>query len=348
MQLLCSKKMNKVQFILITKKRSKKMKKLNNKVIKFAVITAISAIMIGCGGGGGAAGGGGYVNNSAYASAARVTPIEGSVIQFTGTKSTNTGISTTSAGVVTFTDVIKGMSSVVLNPSTSADVVSSRSEISNGISATGTEYSKIIQVNNASQELVAETITARDGAEHLMAGAWIENFTDNSTLGDIGMFVDGSNKFDTNTITVLTGIKTYTGVLVGFYHDNEFTDNEPLVFTSEDVIVTVNFGTNSEIGRITSISMTDFEPYDPNDVVVPGSRIDLQSANIGTGEGGFTTGNSTARASDGSRYTGKWGSQFYQTENTFPKYIGGTFGGAGTNIASDEGVFIGVFFAEIQ
>lgn len=309
-----------------------------NKIITLAFA---SMFLVACGGGGGGGGSSaGASNTTRFQETANTTPIDGSVIQYVGAKDiTDIGIVAESSGKITFNNVISGLSTAVLNPT---DNVSEVSESGGGITVTFREYEKALANN---QTLAAEILTFNISSEHLSAGAWIENYSTNSTIGDVGIFVDGGEKTTQAVVLGATGSKTYTGIALGYYQDN-IDVKDGVAWYSTAVTVEVDFGTATETGTITSVSITDPETDDPNIVVGSGSRVDLQSAAITDVLGGFTTGNTTASADDGSRYSGKWGSQFYYIEGTQPKYIAGTFGGAGTNAASDYGTFIGVFLAK--
>lgn len=313
-----------------------------NKIITLAFA---SMFLVACGGGGGGGGSSaGASNTTRFQETANTTPIDGSVIQYVRAKGIkDIGITAESSGKITFDNVISGLSTAVLDPAVVADVVSDDSETGGGIDVTFREYEKVLANN---QTLAAEILTFNISSEHLSAGAWIENYSTNSTFGDVGIFVDGGEKTTKTVVLEATGAKTYTGIALGYYQDNVDV-KDGVAWYSTAVTVTVNFGTATETGTITSVSITNPETYDPNFVVSPGARVDLQSAAITDGVGGFTTGNTTASSDLGSQYRGKWGSQFYYTDaDNKPKYIAGTFGGAGINAASDYGTFIGVFLAD--
>ncbi len=307
--------------------------KCNNQAIKLVAIIILAVTLTACG------------EDDApitpFSRVANAQPVAGSVIQYARTEDiSNYGIDIAANGAVTFTNLIAAEDNFTLDAANNTGT-----ELDATITTTARVYTETILSN---QNIVsARTISFTDTAnssEYITAGVWIEDYSANSTLGDVGIFVDGSQEF--TNIAQLTGTKTYSGIANGYYHDTDFTDNAPIIFASGSVTITVDFGTDSEAGMITDvaiINLTAESPSDPNYAVRAGFEINGQAADIANEASGFTTGDTIATADDGSEYSGKWGSQFYSTDAGSPKYIAGTFGATGTNSVSKYGTFIGTF-----
>lgn len=327
-------------------------------ISKITILTISGLLLVSCGGGGG--GGGGNTAKS-ISDVAKTTPIEGSVIQYVRAKDiANIGINSAANGDITFENILnlQGTSSFTLKATDNIGLLSGN--ITSNQFATAREYQKALP-NNETLGAAIITISKTSPREHLTAGVWIEDYSENSTIGDLGIFVDGGTKFNTNNMTALTGTKEYRGFAFGYYRDIRYDDFDegdgdiPDGWYDRNASIRVDFGTINEIGTITlNIQIRNLNITYISDA---GVRTDINpnidstlKAKIGNEEGGFTTGNTIATDdfSGPGRYSGKWGSQFYYTEATGgkPKYIAGTLGGTGTNAASNYGTFIGAFFAE--
>ena len=154
---------------------------------------------------------------------------------------------------------------------------------------------------------------------------------------EFGAFAGGSDPFTQSNLAALSGDATYEGAAEGVYSN---TTEEYSALFSADVTLTAEFRNASELGTISGKI---------DDIRVDGSAVEgdpevtLGSANIGTSNGGFFTGD-TSLTNDGINFTGKWGGQFFGNGHSSgqPDSVVGTFGGA-TSDGNES--FVGVFGA---
>ena len=175
----------------------------------------------------------------------------------------------------------------------------------------------------------------------LAAGIWAF-IPDSKVLGDyeFGAFADGGDPFNGN-LQALTGTARYGGQAVGVYYASSADGSEAGPFTA-DVALTANFGAAGSIsGDVRNIETEGGTEID--------ATLALGSADIGSSNGGFFTGN-TSMTFGGRTYTGAWGGQFFDDgadPTDHPASVAGTFG-ATTSEAGGTGSLVGAFGAERQ
>ena len=180
------------------------------------------------------------------------------------------------------------------------------------------------------------------GTDWLAAGIWTF-VPDSGEPGDyeFGAFADGGDPFDGN-LQALTGAARYAGQAVGVYYASSADGSEAGPFTA-DVALTANFGAAGSIsGDVRNVETEGGSPID--------ATLALETANIGSSNAGFFTGNT--RMEFGERiYTGRWGGQFFDNgaDTDHPASVAGTFG-ATTSEAGGTGAgsLVGAFGAERQ
>ena len=185
------------------------------------------------------------------------------------------------------------------------------------------------------------------GTDWLAAGIWTF-VPDSEEPGDyeFGAFADGGDPFEQDNLQALTGTAEYEGQAVGVYYafSTSTDESEAGPFTA-DVALTANFSTAEALGSISG-TVSDVETQD-------GTAIDatlaLRSADIGSSNGGFFTGD-TSMTFGGRTYAGSWGGQFFDdgaADTDPPASVAGTFG-ATVREAGGTGSLVGAFGAERQ
>ena len=142
----------------------------------------------------------------------------------------------------------------------------------------------------------------------------------------------------------MTGTATYSAQdgATGVYADAEEGRN---YFFDADVTLTANFGNGSELGTISG----RIHNFDVDGLTVTGNpELTLDSADIGSSNSGFFTGDTRMDVVGGSNFTGKWGGQFYgngANPTDAPGSVAGTFGAA---TADGSESFLGAYGAYKQ
>ena len=182
--------------------------------------------------------------------------------------------------------------------------------------------------------------------DYLAGGIWVYAPDNASSLDDYeyGAFVDGSDPFVQNNLAGVTGTATYSAQdgATGVYADAEEGRN---YFFDADVTLTANFGNGSELGTISG----RIHNFDVEGLTVSGNpELTLGSADIGSSNSGFFTGDTRMDVVGGSNFTGKWGGQFYgngANPTDAPGSVAGTFGAA---TADGSESFLGAYGAYKQ
>ena len=302
--------------------------------------------------------------------AAQATPRSGSVTQTSNVASmvTQDSISATvtssSSGLVVTATHTAADGTTQTTIDTSTDTARDNPEDTTGSGSDRTyrkfEVSKGTDAGDTSNDIYVTLYTTPLGAastDYLVFGTWVEVPNNaNPTGADttrgfyIGAFADGPNgSLTPATYISATSSATYTGDAAGLY-----LQNDPDVGNFYgDVSLTAAFGSTPTIsGRVSNIMVRDLD--DPDFELLGTSaapaNLMLESATIGSANGGFFTGDTSLdfTDSDGTySYEGKWGGQFYGAE---AEAVIGTLGGAGggTPDGGDAGFrssFVGAFGA---
>ena len=176
--------------------------------------------------------------------------------------------------------------------------------------------------------------TPTPDTDYLSGGIWVFVPKPATETGryEFGVFVYGSDPFESGNVAALTGSAKYEGGASGLYSDPDADSNSFFSAMSE---LTADFEDDMIDGRIFSF-------------IINGQEIeDLELMLVETGLGtGFFSGATSATYGDG-EFTGRWGGRFYgngATANDKPGSVAGTFGAAD----DDDRSFIGVFGAHRQ
>ena len=188
------------------------------------------------------------------------------------------------------------------------------------------------------------TETVQD-ADYLAGGIWVRVPADAASVADyeFGAFVDGNDPFRQANLAGLTGTATYTGDATAVYSYQPTNRN---YFVDADVRLTADFGDASSLGSISG-TVSNIRGEGPASDSYDGVSVSLGTAQIGSADSGFFTGDVTTRGTD-SAFTGKWGGQFYgngAAASDHPGSVAGTFGAA---TADGSESFVGAYGAERQ
>ena len=191
--------------------------------------------------------------------------------------------------------------------------------------------------------LVGEIFTDWKGSgdtDYLVGGMWavIPKDLIDSRLLSIGVFIDGSDKFNQGNLVSLSGTAKYVGDAYGIY-----ADQQEAVYVGGTTNLTANFGDSSQLGTIDGSVSKVY--YISNEQLVPGNpTLTFNPANIGSTNSGFFKG-TTSMTFDNKAYSGQWGGQFYGNDGTKPSSVAGTFGG---KAADDSASLLGIFSSYLQ
>ncbi|SMN00457.1 hypothetical protein SPONN_1699 [uncultured Candidatus Thioglobus sp.] len=321
--------------------------------LNLSVLLLASVFLTACGGGttsarSDSASGFSGVSATQYKTAADTTPKQGSVIQSNINNRPNLGVDVTKTGV-TFAD-IAGEQSVAFSGAndriTHEDIRSTENTDGNpdldSPDFSLSVYERDLSAGNITVINAIATYGAGDN-DYLSYGIW--GYRADNDNHEIGFYIDGGDPFTVGNIAGLTGQATYS-----------MTNGALAVYRTPtnsgaalgDVSLIASFGDSSSRGTISG-TINNMRLYSSTlslegDGEVSDIVINLESANIGSEEGGFWTGN-TAGSGRGDSYAGKWGGQFYvngASATDEPGIAAGTFGGA-----NDDGStsFVGAFVA---
>ena len=189
------------------------------------------------------------------------------------------------------------------------------------------------------------TVTTPD-ADYLAGGIWVRVPADAASVADyeFGAFVDGNDPFRQANLAGLTGTATYTGPegATAVYSHQGTNRN---YFVDGDVRLTADFGDASSLGSISG-TISNITGEGPEPDWYEGVSVTLGTAQIGSADSGFFTGDTSTTGTD-SAFTGKWGGQFYGNgaAGAHPGSVAGTFGAA---TADGSESFVGAYGARRQ
>ena len=194
--------------------------------------------------------------------------------------------------------------------------------------------------------VIAQTRPPTEGnTDWLTAGIWAFVPTDGSALTsyEFGAFADGGDLFEQENLQALTGTASYDGRAFGVYYSispDGTSDAGPFGGT---ISLTADFGTDGELGRVSG-SVTDIIVEGGSQI--PGVDLALNSADIGSANGGFFTG-TTSMTLNERTYGGRWGGQFFGNgaAGAQPGSVAGTFG-AGAREDGSAAALVGAFAAD--
>ena len=202
------------------------------------------------------------------------------------------------------------------------------------------------QVNGGQRVVVVYPRTAEEGeTDWLAAGIWAFVPDSSEALDDyeFGAFADGNDPFDPADLQALTGTAEYEGQAVGVYYSLSTDGSEAGPFTADVALVADFDAANTTHGSISgTVRNVETEGGSPI-----GATLALETAAIGSSEGGFFTG-STSMTFDGRDYAGDWGGQFFgdgAAPTDHPASVAGTFGATASE-AGGTGSLVGAFGAE--
>ncbi len=315
-----------------------------------AMILTILLIFVqtGCGGGGGSSNA--VVRDSLVdfvvregpaevVKSANSAPIPGSVTQSSAGDTVQATVSgSSSSGFPDTVDVT--INGIRQNPNdytiySTATIRSDHATYHSGIYYSGEDFD-----NDPSTDtwLVGEITTDWEGSgdtDYLVGGIWavVPKKPADRHLLNIGVFIDGNDKFIQNNLAGLSGTADYVGDASGVY-----ADSEGAAFVAGTARLTADFNDSSQLGTIGG-TVTKFY-YTSNQVSVPNSpTLNFHSANIGPTDSGFFKG-TTSMTYENKEYSGQWGGQFFGNGGTKPGSVAGTFGG---KAADDSASFLGIF-----
>ncbi len=199
--------------------------------------------------------------------------------------------------------------------------------------------------------------TDRDGetdTDYLVYGVWAWVPRDEARAEDfeIGVFADGGEPFTGANVLALTGTATYRreGGANGIYSypDDEAEGGIENDLFAADVELTANFGAADAAGTISG-AITNPTSDDGSPVAEPGEQpivLTLGAAPIGTGDGGFFSGQASMSLNDIS-HTGQWGGEFFGNgaAGAAPGSVAGTFGVTGMSPTLGRATLVGAFGA---
>ena len=194
--------------------------------------------------------------------------------------------------------------------------------------------------------------TDRDGqtdADYLVYGvwAWIPDDVSQIARFEVGVFADGGDPFTGASILALTGTATYRGEANGIYSYPDDDGGRENDFFDADVELTANFGAADAAGTISG-AITNPES-DGAPVRRSGEEqivLTLDAAPIGTGDGGFFSGQASMTL-NGIPHTGQWGGELFGNgaAGAVPGSVAGTFGVTGTSPTLGRATLVGAFGA---
>ena len=194
--------------------------------------------------------------------------------------------------------------------------------------------------------VATDTEEFRPDADYLAGGIWVRVPADAASVADyeFGAFMDGSDPFRRDNLAGLTGTATYEGTADAVYSHQGMNRN---YLVEADVGLTADFGDASSLGSIrgTVSNVRGEGPDGPNSYA--GRSMTLGTAQIGSADSGFFTGDTSTSGTDPA-FTGKWGGQFYgngAAAGDHPGSVAGTFGAA---TADGSESFVGVYGADRQ
>ena len=210
----------------------------------------------------------------------------------------------------------------------------------NGIYYSGEDYDNDPDTDTW---LVGAVTTDWEGSgdtDYLVGGMWavIPKNPKDGHLLSIGVFVDGSDKFNQDNLVNLSGTAEYVGDAYGIY-----ADQQQAVDIGGTTNLTANFSDSSQLGTIDGSVSKIY--YTINGQFVSGNPIlTFNPADIGSTNSGFFKG-TTSMTFENKAYSGQWGGQFYGNDGTKPSSVAGTFGG---KAADDSAAFLGIFSSYLQ
>ena len=325
---------------------------------------ALAAVLFGCSGGGGAPsvsapplplgqalplgqvgadGGSGWGRPDTAAIAARSEPRAGSVTQSSNTTSdSNTTADEVQVEFAAGTYTIRNT-----RPDATWEVgTANATALPDDIAADADTVGLVAQENGGRRFVVAQTRSpsSAENTDWLTAGIWAFVPTDDIETGrEFGAFADGGDLFKRDSLQALTGRARYGGRAFGVYYsispDNNTSDAGPFGGT---VGLVADFRDAGELGTISGSVTEIVTPEGP----VVGVELALVRASIGSGDGGFFTGD-TRMTRGGRTYEGRWGGQFFDNgaAGEAPGSVAGTFG-AGIQQGNQAGALVGAFVAE--
>ena len=165
-------------------------------------------------------------------------------------------------------------------------------------------------------------------ADYLAGGLWVRVPADAASVDDyeFGAFMSGSDPFQQDNLAGLEGTATYEGGAHAVYSHQPKNRN---YFVGGTVRLTAEFGDADSLGSISG-TVSDFRGEGPTSDSYDGVRVSLGTAQIGSADSGFFTGDTSTSGTD-SAFTGKWGGRFYDNgavAGVRPGSVAGTFGAA--------------------
>ncbi len=185
---------------------------------------------------------------------------------------------------------------------------------------------------------------AGQDADYLAGGIWVRVPEGAASVADyeFGAFMDGGDPFVQDNLAGLTGRATYTGEASAVYSYQPTNRN---YFVDGVVRLTADFGDADSLGSIRG-AITDITGEGPERGWYEGGSVVLGTAQIGSADSGFFTGDTSTRSSDPDDpvLTGKWGGRFYGNgaAGAHPGSVAGTFGGA---TADGSQSYVGIYGA---
>ena len=191
-----------------------------------------------------------------------------------------------------------------------------------------------------------EMVTVQD-ADYLAGGIWVRVPENAASVADyeFGAFMDGSDPFDQANLAGLRGTATYTGDARAVYSHETSNRNYSV---EGEVSLTADFGDASSLGSIRG-AITNVTGEAPEPGWYEGSSVTLGTAQIGSADSGFFTGDTSATDPEtGDVFSGKWGGRFYgngAAATDLPGAVAGTFGGAATTAEGGRESYVGIYGA---
>lgn len=207
----------------------------------------------------------------------------------------------------------------------------------------GVPITRQVTVNGTRGTLAIDAYSDHQGGndtDYLAGGLWLFIPEDASNTNDlqVGAFADGSDLFNQDHITALTGNATYNGDATGIYSQEGGGSVTDAGLFRGNVALTARFGNNTAdgdvVGRVHNIAIVQNATGNNVGTTING-YIHLQPAPISVADRGFFYSNTEARMSGSGVFSsvnnigGKWGGQFYGNDacTNIPGSVAGTFGG---------------------
>ena len=274
--------------------------------------------------------------------AAESEPRAGSVTQSSNTES---GSNTTADQVeVVFTDGTYTISNT-RGATTWSISTANATALPDDITADANAIGLVAPEDGGHRFVVAQTRPPTEGnTDWLTAGIWAFVPTDDNALTsyEFGAFADGGDPFEQD-VRALAGTASYAGRAFGVYYSISPGGTSDAGPFGGAISLTADFGTDGELGTVSG-SVTDIIVEGGSQI--PGVVLALNSADIGSANGGFFTGRTSMTLNERT-YEGRWGGQFFGNgaAGAQPGSVAGTFG-ASAREGGSAAALVGAFAAD--